>query len=204
MAWSKPFAAGLVILGVVFLCMFRREIGSKIKDMRSIGKQGVVMGPSQADASVERDPRAEAEALMRAVDNPLLVEEEQAIRTDLGNRNLLGVEAVPVLIRYLAATRIALVFEFTYGLIFGSQLNLLHYLNTQPEGQPVDAVRPFYVSASTQYPETYNTFPFETWLGFLRDNVLVREDGARLRITTRGREFLAYLTQRGYPVSKVL
>ena len=65
------------------------------------------------------------------------------------------------------------------------------------DGQPAEALRPFYTLAATQYPEAYNGYSFEAWLGFLRDQLLVREDGGRLRITVRGREFLTYLTRMG-------
>jgi hypothetical protein len=134
---------------------------------------------------------------MRVLDNTLIREVEERITTDLRQRNLLGAEAVPVLVRILAGMQIAFGFEETYRLIWGSQLSLLNYLNTQMDGQPAEALRPFYTLAATQYPEAYNGYSFEAWLGFLRDQLLVREDGGRLRITVRGREFLTYLTRMG-------
>lgn len=71
---------------------------------------------------------------MRALDSALIREVEEGIKKELGERNLLGAEAVPVLIRYLAGMQIAIGLEETYRLIWGSQLNLLSYLNTQPDG----------------------------------------------------------------------
>jgi len=58
-------------------------------------------------------------------------------------------------------------------------------------------LRPFYTLAVTQYEDLYANYSFEQWLAFLKDSLLIREDGGRLRITVRGREFLAYLTRVG-------
>ncbi len=161
------------------------------------------MDPQQKEVAHERDPRAEVEALMRALDSTLLREVEDRITNDLRQRNLPTEEAVRVLVRYLAGTRIELDFERIYSPILGSQLSLLNYLNTQADGQPAEALRPFYTSAASQYPQVYSGYSFEQWLGFLQGSLLVRQDGGRLRITVKGREFLAYLTQKGRTLNKM-
>lgn len=196
------FACAVVILGIAFFFIFRQSIAALIGRIRSITKSGISTDPSQKAGTSERDPRAEAETLMRALDSALIREVEEGIKSDLGQRNLLGAEAVPVLVRYLAGMQIAMGFEESYRLIWGSQLNLLTYLNTQSDGQPTEATRLFYTLASSQYPEAYDGYSFEAWLGFLRDHLLLREDGGRLRITVRGREFLAYLTRMGRTYAK--
>lgn len=196
------FACAFVILGIAFFLVFRHAIAALIGRIRSITKSGISTDPSQKAGTAERDPRAEAEALMRALDSALIREVEEGIKKELGDRNLLGAEAVPVLIRYLAGMQIAIGFEESYRLIWGSQLNLLTYLNSQPDGQPTEAMRLFYTLASSQYPEAYEGYSFEAWLGFVRDHLLLREDGGRLRITVRGREFLAYLTRMGRTYAK--
>lgn len=81
--------------------------------------------------------------MMRALDSTLIREIEEHITNQFRERNLLGAEGVPVLIRYLASVSIILGFEQIYRAIWGSQLSLLTYLNTQPDGQPAEAVRPF-------------------------------------------------------------
>jgi len=134
---------------------------------------------------------------MRELDSALLRETEDGIQKELKQRNLVGIEAVPVLVRYVASLKIAFDFEIIYGLIFGSQLNLLNYLNTQSMGQPAEALRTFYTLAASQYPQIYSGYTFEQWLGFLKDQILLREDAGRLQVTIRGREFLAYLTRMG-------
>lgn len=195
-------ASAVVILGIAFFIIFRQPIVALIARIRTISRTGITTEAPQREATPERDPRAEAEALMRVLDNTLIREVEEGITNELRNRNLLGAEAVPVLVRYLAGMQIAFGFEEVYRLIWGSQLSLLHYLNTRVDGDPVEAVRPFYTLAASQYPDAYNGYSFEAWLGFLRDQVLVREDAGRLRITVRGREFLTYLTRMGRSLNK--
>ncbi len=194
---SFYLASAIAILGIVFFLIFRQPIVALIGRIRSISRAGITTDPSQREPSPERDPRAEAEALMRYLDNALIRETEDGITSDLRQRNLLGAEGIPVLVRILATMQLAFGFEETYRLIWGSQLSLLSYLNTQADGQPTEALRPFYTLAAGQYPEAYDGYSFEAWLGFLRDQVLVRGDGGRLRMTVRGREFLTYLTRMG-------
>ena len=197
MDWGVYASGTIVILGIAFFFIFRTPINGLISRVRSIGKTGITTDPAQKEAGPERDPRAEAEALMRILDNALIREVEEGITNELRQRNLLGAEALPVLVRHLAGMQIAFGFEETYRLIWGSQLSLLDYLNSQVDGQPAEALRPFYTLAASQYPEAYTGYSFEAWLGFLRDHLLVREDSGRLRVTIRGREFLAYLTRMG-------
>lgn len=197
MNWGVYASSTIVILGIAFFFIFRTPINGFISRVRSISKTGITTDPAQKEAGPERDPRAEAEALMRNLDNALIREAEEGITNELRQRNLLGTEALPVLVRYLAGMQIAFGFEETYRLIWGSQLSLLDYLNSQVDGQPAEALRSFYVLAASQYPEVYTGYSFEAWLGFLRDHLLIREDGGRLRVTVRGREFLAYLTRMG-------
>lgn len=201
MTWSFYGACVLVILGIAFFIIFREEIRKLIQNIRKIEKSGLTLYSAQKESPTDKDPKAEAEALMREFDSALLREMEDYISQDLRQRNLTGAEAVPVLVRHMATAYISLSFEATYRLIWGSQLAVIVYLNAHP-GQPVDAMRTFYVVAASQYPALYQGYPFETWLGFLKDSVLVREDGGALSITVRGREFLLYLTQNGYTMEK--
>jgi len=193
----------IVIVCIVFFCIFRRPIADLIGRIRSLSKDGFRMDASQKGGTPAQDPRAEAEKLMRELDSALGREVEGMITDALRQRALLGAEGVPVLIRYLAALSIAFSFEQVYRVIFGSQLNLLTYLNSEVSGQPIEVLRVFYTLAASQYPDFYNSYAFERWLGYLKDNTLVREDAGRLSITVRGREFLAYLTRTGYSLNKV-
>jgi hypothetical protein len=201
MTWGLYLTVGVVVLGVIFLFMFRTDIRELIRSIRKIDKSGVTLASMQKDPPTERDPKAEAEALLREFDSALLRELEDSISEDLRRRNLTGAEAIPVLVRHLASAYIGWTFEITYRTIWGTQLSLLEYLNANP-GQPVDAVRPFYEIGASVYSGRYQGYPIQQWLGFLKDSLLLREDGGVLNITVRGREFLLYLTRYGYPTGK--
>lgn len=137
-------AVAIVILGLAFFFVFRQPIIGLIGRIRSISRTGITTDPArQQEGAPDRDPRSEAEAMMRALDSTLIREIEEHITNQFRERNLLGAEGVPVLIRYLASVSIILGFEQIYRAIWGSQLSLLTYLNTQPDGQPAEAVRPF-------------------------------------------------------------
>jgi len=189
-------ALTFIIIFIAFFLIFRKKIVELLDRVKSISKDGVALGSKQQEAKTEADPQKEAEELMRQFDSALIRETEDIIKEELNKKSLLGVEGIPVLTRYVAALSIAHSFSETYRTIYGSQLNLLDYLNTQTS-QPAAALRSFYNSAVSQYPIYYTGYTFEQWLGFLRDRLLIREDASLLGITVRGREFLTHLTTTG-------
>jgi hypothetical protein len=190
-------AIAIVIISISFLLTFRKKIGGLIDRIKSIGKDGVSLESGKQITKSEVDPRKEAEALMRQFDSALIREAEDLIKADLAKKGLLGAEElIPVLIRYTAALSIAYAFSELYRIIWGSQLSLLDYLNAHSP-QPITALRVFYSSGVSQYPLYYEAYTFEQWLGFLKDQLLIREDAGMIGITVRGREFLTYLTNTG-------
>lgn len=195
------FAIAIVIIGIIFFIMFRKQIIDLLQRIKSIGKDGVILDSQQKESTTELNPRKEAESLMRELDSALTRELEDGIKDELGKKKLLGAEGIPVLIRYLAAMSITYVFSEVYRLIWGSQLNLLDYLNSH-NGQPDESLRSFYNLGITLYPEYYKEYPFEQWLGFLKDQLLIREDGGLISITIRGREFLMHLARAGLSRNK--
>jgi hypothetical protein len=196
-----------LILGLVFLLVFRKPIESLLSRTKKIGAQGIEAEALQVTTPQETpkiDPLATAPAvaddLLLESDSPFVREIESLIRqtakayTDSGNRER-------VLVHYLAATAIRWLFERAYGLIFGSQLSLLRILNERP-GLPTDEVRTyFYDTAVSTYPHTYANYSFDQWLSFMTSQVLVCVKDGRVHITIRGREFLKFLIQEGYPTT---
>lgn len=140
---------------------------------------------------------------MRQPASQLLREHEDEIAAWLRERGLTGTETIPLLTRYVAAVNINFAFERIYRLIFGSQLRLLQHMNTQPAGQlPVSAAQVFYIAARAQHLQFYTTYPFDQWLQFLINSVLVKRIDSRIGITVRGGEFLTHLTKEGLTLNK--
>ncbi len=192
---------GITILGVVFLFMFRNQISDLILRIKSINSSGVTVGGSQKESLAEKDPREEAELLIQKLDSELVRETERLIKDDLANKKLGGSEAIPVLIKYFAVVYIEYLFLNLYRIIYGSQINLLDHLNTQ-NGQSREALQIFYNLGASQYPDIYKNYSYDQWLGFLKDQVLLREDQGMFRVTVRGREFLLYLARSGLSRNK--
>ena len=187
----------------MILCLFfKKDISCLIRKVSHIGKEGANFGPDQSNDIADRDPKKEAEQLLRALDSQLLCEQEDIIKKELNERKLHGEEAVKVLVRYLAATQIAHAFEMLYRNIWGSQIKMLEALNCQTNGFARETLKLFYDEAVRRYPEAYVVYTFEQWLEFLRGWLLVTEDTMQYKITVRGREFLLYLTRNGFDKNK--
>ena len=195
-------AVGIIGSVAVFCLIFRPQIIELFPRLKSLG----IASFRQKDQKLERDLKAEAEALLRELDSELLREQESMVRGALEKTCGTGIEAVPVLMRYLTAIVTAYRMLEDYMRIYGSQLSLLEYLNESSRvvaGEPPEAMRVFYQVAAGQYPSIYKGDTFERWLGHLKDRVLVREDGGRLRVTVYGREFLAHIVKMGWSKDKV-
>ena len=195
MNWT--LLAIIVILGLSVIFVFRKNIAGLIDRIKSIGASGVAIDPQQ-HATPPPDPHAEAEAVMRLLDDPVLVDTERALTEELRRRNLLGSEAVPALIRLIARQQINLQFNDIYHRILGSQLRALQRLNTNPGPNDRTAIEFFYAEAALQNQEAYRRFDFNAWLSFLRTQGLtIDHPDGRLELSIRGRSFLAYLVQNG-------
>jgi len=84
-------------------------------------------------------------------------------------------------------------FEQVESTIWKSQLELLSYLNSSPNGADSEYVRTvFYQNASNLYPGMFSTYPYESYLGYLVNFDLVGIADGVVRITARGEEYLAW------------
>ncbi len=195
------YAVAALVFGAVFIIIFKKQIIELFPRLKKFGLTGVILSENQKGSLEGTDPRREAETLIRQLDSNLIREIEDNIKAEFAQRKLSGPEAVPVLIKYFAVVYIEYLFLNIYRIIWGSQINLLDYLNTQ-NGQSREALKIFYDIGTSQYPDVYENYSYDQWLGYLKDQVLLREDNAMFRITVRGREFLLYLTRSGLSRNK--
>lgn len=150
--------------------------------------------------SKEIDPDQVKELLNSIDDTPLITEQVDLIKVDLDNRGLpYETPTDEILIKYLAATQIALQFEITYNLIFGSQLTLIKELNAiKPEGLPKEDIEEYVASVFKQFPNAFKDWKYENYLSFLFSHVLILiTDENKIHITKRGVEFLAWIVRNG-------
>jgi hypothetical protein len=190
-------------IAVLFMLIFRSNIAALIDRVKSfkVGDKEVQVGaPAQSPPDVKPDA---TEELMKAIDNPVVLREEDAIRRDLETRHIPTQDREKVLIRIVALTNLRMFFEGIYSLIWGSQIYVLEHLNGLHNGAPKSEVKKlFYDDAAAKYPLHFTAYPFEGYIGFLKNSKLVIEDGEILCITDLGVEFLAYLARTGRSLAR--
>jgi hypothetical protein len=196
----------VLVVVLVALWMFKGAIDKFISRAKRIGKDGIeafgVEAAQQPEASKVADDRSAVDEFMRAYDDVLLIEREQAIRDDLKQRNLVQPgEREKVLIRALAAQMLIAEWDQISFLMFRSQFNTLRFLNAYPETTP-EVIRKAGYEKVIEKHENFD-MSFEEWLEFLLNRRLIVEANGRYSITDYGRGFLKYMVGTGRPDPKV-
>jgi hypothetical protein len=188
---SIAWPAVVVLLGLVFMGVFRAPLSGLLNRTRSVGKSGLETFDAQqlSAPSAKPDPLQE---FLSAFDNQLLVEQEAGIVKDLTTRGLFESAAQKALIRALAGTQIALHFERVSQLIWAGQVSALTYLNSRPAPVEEEHLRPFYADAAKRYPEVYQGYSFDNWLRFLDSWWLIKREKGMVALEKAGREFLKW------------
>ncbi len=179
----------IVVFAIVY---FRRCIAAFINRARGFKYPGgeIQTGPPPQDLTEIKV--GSAEKLLQALDSPVLLDAEKAIREMLSKEGIATAEdKEKVLIRHLAIAQLNITFLRIDFQIYLSQLKILEALNSTPA--PNQMARDMYNAATAHYPEVLKDYPFEKYLGFLKTNNLILEHEETLSITAFGREFLAFL-----------
>ena len=193
---SFAWPLAVVVLGVVFMGVFRRPISRFIDRTRSVSKDGVrAYEDPQLSA---KNPEALAEFL-ETYHSPLLLEVEDALEGEIKNLGLTNPADIrKALSKGLAANRIVRQFEAAQYHIFASQVAALTYLNAQPDLILKDALQVFYDKAAADFPMLYVERTFDQWFVFLTAQGLVAEGDAGVGISVAGREFLRWRVNQGH------
>jgi len=200
---SWPLVA--LILGILALVLFRKPLLQFLTRADEVGVAGVrVTAKAQEQKAVEPEPQNSLlEDLNKRLQSPLLTEVEDNIKKNLDQLSKKQDEREKSLIKILATSQIAVAFERTYFLIFGSQISALQFLNSASNvaGKP-ESLRPFYEQAKSKNPDFYGNYSFESWLGFLQNQCLIMQPNQQFGITVRGKEFLKYLIDQNHNLRK--
>jgi hypothetical protein len=193
LAWP----AVVLVLGLVALFMFKRNIAGRIDKIQKIERIGVSMGAEQTQA-VSETKRSGFQELMDSTSSPLLRQQESKIRDDLNARGVTNEqEIIKVLTRAAAGLWLVIRWEQLDRIIFGSQLMMLIALNASALGLSVEQIGEFYKVAKNQFPAAYENYLFEQWLGFLVSQGLISKGGNGYQVTLDGKEFMSWLVQAG-------
>lgn len=186
--------------GLTFLFLFRSELKSLLGRITSIDKSGIKTQPNP-DAQRENQKKIEAaQELMLEIGNTVVQQEvETRIRNDLTARSLqIDGETSKVLIKYLAASRVALEFEQIQNLIFGSQIFLLKKLNeVTGVGQALPLVQAHFAHVQQTFPDSFSDWSLENYLHFLVDRALIVYQDGKYHITNLGKEYLVWMARTG-------
>ena len=135
---------------------------------------------------------AAIDAFYRTYDNALLAETETNIRASLAPYQS-AQDRERFLVRSYATFVTLGVFEYLWVLVYRSQLRAIQHVNGGPV--KVDDLKPFHDKALEDGLSP--SYAFSDWLAFMTSWLLLRQDGAVIQITVRGREFLKYMIESG-------
>lgn len=124
-----------------------------------------------------------------------------ATETEVEKLNTLE-EKIERLTNYSCLLYIVRHFDIVYNDIFGSQIRILEHVNSH-SGQTRESVKFFYDDAIKYNTKFFENYSFEQYLDFLFSYNLLSEEGKYLNITTRGIDFLKYLTESNKAVNKL-
>lgn len=193
-------------VAVIAMRNFRTEIVHAFGRVNKLGPVGLdpIQSQSKEPLESEKVRLAAEEATKGIADNLIIQEIEENINADLKARSLDGrVEAIPALVKNLAAAILAAEFESIYNSIFGSQLAMLNHLNSRiPNGDTAESLKQFYSNAAAAYPALYATKSFEEYLSFLVSRLLIKESDGKYHLTNKGKEFLVQIVRTGYTLNK--
>lgn len=196
-AW--PSAVIIIVIAALF--MFRGSIASLLQK-HGVRYRGFELGPGGAGDQEQPGPidtaRAVEELLAEVDRNPIVQEGERLLQSVLRDKGITEpADAYPVLLRHTAGAYIALRFERTYNLIFGSQISLLRFLNGKRQtGSDEETLKEVFFKPveSTLGP---HGIVFDNYVGWLEAVGLIVRDKETIRISDLGVSFLAYLTWQG-------
>lgn len=183
MPWDGWVCLILFVFSFIILLLFGRR-GSSVTSQNTV-QPTVMVKAAEVDMSVKYTNDQFA-----AIDPRWRDDVEKAIR-DQSTKVAAGDERETYLVRIIVVLVVNVMLEEIWNVIFCSQILALQKLNDR--GIKRESIFPFYTAAATQWPAVYATYTFEQWLGFMRSQTLIREDGDLINITVKGRQFLKYL-----------
>jgi hypothetical protein len=132
----------------------------------------------------------------KAPDSPIVLEQEQAIRTHLEKRGIQNTgEKVDLLIRDLAICQLVVSFEETYRLIFGSQIYILKRVN-ESKLLKQSVVEEYFRNTQKLFP-AFTDWDADRYMSFLLTFHLLWYQSEQYAITPFGIEFLTWMARVG-------
>ena len=197
MSSAGYWAAAFVIIGIVFMVIFRSSIRELLARTKKVSKDGLEAYPSHQNEAPATENQGLA-AFNENFVNPLLVKFEESIRSDMETRRLTEAEdAISALVRSLAANQMINGFLRISSTIYAGQVDYLMFLNTQIGPISKDAGLPFFNAACERNKILAEISSLESWYEYFKIWDLVKVDGDNCEITLIGREYLKWRIEEG-------
>ncbi|WP_419735656.1 hypothetical protein [Pseudomonas sp. COR18] len=201
--WSSMgWPQSALLIGVLSVFVFRKDIKSLLERLRKVGAKGVTIAPPPLDPV---QPEASSEKIISsAVGNTdhlkeyqnLLAGQKQFVINEIASID--SDKLIDYLVESLAFTRGVCFFERIFSFIFASQIVILKMLNDR-RGTGMSKVDVFSMWEAHQckYSPALDSWDGSVYIGFLSSNGLIMEDGDVVRISPIGVEFLMWMMRNG-------
>jgi len=206
-----PITVILIVLLIIFL--FKKSINDLIKRISGFkyGKLGADIVQHRQEktdkALFEQDQEARPnQAIEKALGlfSPSTLEKIKKLVENESKINEISEPhlKIEVLSKYSQALYIIFSFERLYNIIFGSQLYILDFVNTN-NSQTRESLKVFYDNATEKNPGFFDSYSYDEYLDFLisYELILFNKDGT-CNITWFGRDFLKFLIETGKTLNK--
>lgn len=174
----------------------KEEIRQILPRLRRFSPTGAEFDSAEQQAEGEKLESPDASGALKKVPEHRLRTSLMIIKSSI-ERDLYNFpenERETKLLIALSEARLFLHFERVYRLIFGSQIEGLNYLRKNFKATISEATA-FYDEKRSLYPDFYDNFSFEKWIGFLEDNNLIHNNDGIITLTDIGLDFLIYVTE---------
>ncbi|MGR3303296.1 MAG: hypothetical protein ACUZ8I_12445 [Candidatus Scalindua sp.] len=163
----------------------------------NIKKEDIQATNKMVDGKTTNSRLKDIEDSFNTISSRSIITYENSIREDLNDLSIEESKQIEILIKALASTQGTLYYEGIHSVIWGSQLSLLHHLNTTSKGSSLEVLKVFYDGGAARDPNLYHNYSFEQYLEYLTANNLIEKRDNRYLITQPGIDYLGYLTLYG-------
>ena len=174
------------------------ETVAEVSQVRQETNEKSLVAQNQIDKPNETIEKALGIFSNQTLDRAKNVVETESKINELTDDN----KKIETLIKYSEALYLILSFERLYNNIFGSQLYILDFINTN-NSETKNDLKIFYDNAKERHPDFYETYSYDEYFNFLINHelIIVNKDDT-CGITWLGRDFLKYLIETGKTISK--
>lgn len=185
---------------IVIVCILKNPITILINKLKSVAIKDYKFDLSDQPIQKPKDPTPQSINIPIPTDSLGLVDEyKQLILNDLGKAIIKSEEdKINILVSHLAATQLKLVYQNINCSIFGSQIELLRWLNSMVNPVDVSRIKVFYDIAAEKYPDVYQKYTFQEYLSYLTNIKVLEIIGSEYRISKLGKGYLIYIDEFGF------